>query len=143
MIKALEHTALSVSSLERSLTFYRDILGFRVERILEPAPERDLGRINGLPGCSARIAHLTLGPCMLELFEYLEPRGKPIPEKKTQADLGFLHMGLTSTDVNGDYQRLKASGVEFYGEPVEFRPGVWVVYFRGPDGETAELRQGG
>lgn len=143
MIKALEHTALSVSNLERALTFYRDILGFKVERILEPAPERDLGRINGLPGCTARIAHLTLGPCMLELFEYLNPRGKPIPQDKTQADLGFIHIGLTSTDVKGDYEKLKALGVEFYGEPVEFRPGVWVVYFQGPDGETVELRQGG
>jgi Lactoylglutathione lyase and related lyases len=141
MITALEHTALSVSNLERSLAFYRDLLGFTVERILEPAPERDLGRINGLPGSSARIAHLRLGPCMLELFEYLDPRGKPQPKERTQADIGFIHMGLTSTNVRSDYRRLKERGVEFYGEPVEFRPGVWVVYFRGPDGETAELRQ--
>jgi len=24
---------------------------------------------------------------------------------------------------------------------VEFRPGVWIVYFHGPDGEVCELRQ--
>jgi Glyoxalase/Bleomycin resistance protein/Dioxygenase superfamily. len=104
MITALEHTALSVSNLERSLAFYRDLLGFTVERILEPAPERDLGRINGLPGSSARIAHLRLGPCMVELFEYLDPRGKPQPKERTQADIGFIHMGLTSTDVRSDYR---------------------------------------
>lgn len=141
MITAMEHAALSVSNLERSLSFYRDILGFTVERIIEPSPERPLGKINGLPGSSARIAHLRLGPCMLELFEYVNPRGKPQPSERTQADHGFIHMGLTSTDVRADYLRLKSFGVEFYGEPVEFRPGVWVVYFRGPDGETAELRQ--
>ncbi|MFQ3620554.1 MAG: VOC family protein [Spirochaetales bacterium] len=141
MITALEHTALSVSNLERSLVFYRDILGFTLERLLEPSPERDLGRINGMPGSLARIAHLRLGPCMLELFQYLEPKGRLQPLDRNQADIGHIHMGLTSTDVRGDYKKLKELGIEFYGEPVEFRPGVWVVYFRGPDRETIELRQ--
>ena len=31
--------------------------------------------------------------------------------------------------------------VEFISEPVEFRPGVWIVYFCGPDGEVCELRE--
>ncbi len=141
MITRLDHIGLSVSSLERSLAFYRDHFGMEVERILEPSPERDLGRINGLPGCRARIAHLRKGEAMLELFEYLEPRGKPLPAGHRQADLGFIHMGIASTDVREDYRVLSARGVRFYSEPVEFRPGVWVAYFFGPDGETVELRQ--
>jgi hypothetical protein len=36
----------------------------------------------------------------------------------------------------------KGSGVEFISAPVEFRPGVSVVCFRGPDGDVCELRQG-
>lgn len=141
MIQGLEHLGLSVSNLEKSIAFYRDLFGLQVERIIEPAPERDLGAINGLPGCKARIAHLRLGPSMLELFEYLEPRGKTLPADHKQADLGFIHAGFTSSDVRADYARLKAAGVSFLGEPVEFRPNVWVVYFRGPDNEVGELRQ--
>jgi glyoxylase I family protein len=141
LITKFDHAGLSVSNLERSLAFYRDLFEMEVERVLEPAPERDLGKINGLPGCRARIAHLRKGAAMLELFEFLEPKGKPLPRDHRQADLGFVHAGFASSDVREDYARLKAKGVEFYSEPVEFRSGVWVAYFRGPDGETGELRQ--
>ncbi len=141
MITGLEHAALSVSDLDRSLTFYRDRLGMAVVRVIEPGEAGDLGRIVGMKGARARIAHLERGGMMLELFEYVEPRGRPDRDDRTQADLGFSHVGFRSTDVVGDYRRLCAEGVRFLGAPVEFRPGVWVVYFRGPDGEICELRQ--
>jgi catechol 2,3-dioxygenase-like lactoylglutathione lyase family enzyme len=141
MIKKLDHAGLSVTNLDASLAFYRDNFGMEVERILEPAPERDLGKVNGIPGSKARIAHLRKGEAMLELFEYLDPRGLPLSPSRTQADIGFIHAGFSSTDVRADYLTLKEKGVQFLGEPVEFRPTVWVVYFRGPDGEVGELRQ--
>jgi catechol 2,3-dioxygenase-like lactoylglutathione lyase family enzyme len=141
MMTALEHVGLSVASLERSIAFYRDVLGFTVDRILDVPPDMRLGDVVGLPPCTARIAHLTLGPAMLELFEYGEPQGRPIPADRSHADHGFNHIGLTSTDTRADCTRLHALGVEFIGEPLEFRPGVWIVYFRGPDGEICELRE--
>ena len=140
-MNGLEHIALSVRDLDRSLRFYRDLIGLRVERIVESPPERGLGAITGLAGCAARIAHLRSGAFMLELFEYTVPRGQDIPADRTQADLGFSHMGFSTQDIHADWGRLREHGVEFLGEPVEFRPGVWVVYFRGPDGEICELRQ--
>jgi catechol 2,3-dioxygenase-like lactoylglutathione lyase family enzyme len=141
MITQLEHAALSVANLDRSLAFYRDILGFQLIRIIEPRADAMLGTIVGLPGAQARIAHLGFGDNMIELFEYVVPRGKPAPKERTQADHGFSHIGFRSDDVRADYRKLKGQGVEFLDEPVEFRPGVWVVYFRGPDGEVGELRQ--
>jgi len=141
MIRSLDHAALSVSNLDRSLAFYRDLLGFELVRIIECPPAMRLGDVVGLPGCSARIAHLVLGETMLELFEYQDPRGRPLPADRTQADHGFTHIGLRSTDTRADFQRLSGSGVPFVHEPLEFRPGVWIAYFRGPDGEVCELRQ--
>lgn len=141
MITALEHVGLSVADLDRSIAFYRDVLGFTVVRVLEVTPAMRLGDVVGLPPCTARIAHLTLGPAMLELFEYRDPTGRPVPVDRTHADHGFNHVGLTSTDTRADCERLRGWGVEFVGEPLEFRPGVWIVYFRGPDGEICELRQ--
>jgi catechol 2,3-dioxygenase-like lactoylglutathione lyase family enzyme len=141
MIQSIDHTALSVADLERSIRFYRDLLGFTLVRILEPAPELPLGRVVGMPGAKARIAHLEFGGKMLELFEYQEPAGRPPPPDTRQADLGWIHMGLTSTDTREDYRRLADAGVQFFSEPVEFRPDVWIVYFAGPDGEVMELRQ--
>lgn len=141
MIKGIEHVGLSVADLERSLAFYRDLLGFELLRVLDCAPEGDLGTVVGMPGCRARVAHLLLGGRMLELFEYAEPRGRVQADNACQADHGWIHTGLTSTDTRADYAQLREHGVEFLSEPVEFRPDVWIVYFKGPDDEVVELRQ--
>jgi len=141
VILQLEHAALSVGNLDRSLAFYRDLLGFQVVRTIQPREDPMIGTIVALPGARARIAHLQFGTNMLELFEYVAPRGQPVPAARTQADHGFSHIGFRTDDACGDYHRLKALGVEFLSAPVEFRSGVWVVYFRGPDGEVCELRQ--
>lgn len=141
MVTRVDHAALSVRDLDRSLRFYRDLLGFTVERIIESTPEKRLGDVVGLPGCAARIAHLKCGDSMLELLEYTSPRGRPIPAGETQADQGFSHVCFRSSDTRADHRRLADQGVKFIGEPVEYRPGVWIVYFRGPDGEVCELRQ--
>ena len=139
MPKWLEHAALSVTDLDRSIAFYRDRLGLRLVRVIESEAGAKLGDIVGLPGCQARIAHLESEKGMLELFEYRKPRGKRVA--RTQADIGFSHVGFATADIHAEYARLREAGVEFFNAPVEFRPGAWVVYFRGPDGEVGELRQ--
>jgi catechol 2,3-dioxygenase-like lactoylglutathione lyase family enzyme len=141
MIESLEHVGLSVADLERSITFYRDVIGFTLTRIVESPPAMRLGDVVGLPGAAARIAHLVLGGTMLEIFEYQDPRGRPILSDRTQADQGFIHIGLRSSDTREDHARLAARGVRFIHDPIEYRPGVWIAYFRGPDGEVCELRQ--
>ncbi|MBD3346391.1 MAG: hypothetical protein GF401_15165 [Chitinivibrionales bacterium] len=139
--KKVDHIALSVADIDRSLGLYRDILGAEVIRILECDSRSLLGKVVGMPGAVARICHLAFGDTMIELFEYSNPEGIPIPPERKQADKGWIHLGLTSTDVRADYAALRDKGIEFISEPVEFRPDVWIVYFKGPDGEVCELRQ--
>lgn len=141
MTTVLQHIALSVADIERSIAFYRDVLGLElVERIECPADSR-LGEVVGLPGCSARIAKLRSGSVLLELFEYQAPRGETVDPRRTQADHGLSHLGFTSRNIHDDFERLKQHGVRFYSPPIEYRTGVWNAYFYGPDGETCELRQ--
>lgn len=141
MIHHIEHVGLSVANLERSIEFYTHNFNLKLERILEPSKDLPVGKIVGLPGCSVRIAHLSSSQAMLELFQYLTPEGRPIAKDTTQADRGFIHIGFKTTDLFGEYRRLLEKGVAFFGEPVEIRPEVWVVYLYGPDGEVCELRQ--
>ena len=141
MIHRADHVALSVADIKRSIDFYCDLFGFEVRLRLPPDPTLDLGTVVGLPGATADIAHLYLGEFMLELFEYHQPRGEARAAERNQASHGYTHFGLRVTEIHDEVARLRAAGVEFLSDPVEFRPDVWVVYFRGPDGEVLELRQ--
>ena len=79
MFTKLEHVALSVKDIERSIEFYRDVIGFEVKMRLEPDPKLPQEKVVALKGAAPRIAHLYLGGFMLELFQYLSPVGRPIP----------------------------------------------------------------
>ena len=134
--------ALSVADLERSIGFYTGLFGFEERRRLPADPELPLGRVIGVSGATADIVHLYLGEFMLELFRYRTPDGRPLAAERTQADHGYIHFGMRVSEIHEEVERLRAAGVRFLSDdPVEFRPGVWVVYFLGPDGEVVELRQ--
>jgi len=140
MIEALEHVGLGVSDMDRSLAFYRDLLGMEVVMDLNIADDR-IGRVVGIPGAACRIVHLKLGPAVLELFQYTHPVGQNTARTMRQCDRGLIHVGFRVTDFHRQVETLKSRNVPFLGEPVEFRSNVWVLYFQGPDGEVCELRQ--
>lgn len=140
MFHRIEHTALSVANIDRSHTFYRDLIGMETVFDVDFSDER-LGVVNGLAGCKARVVHLKLGPSVLELFEYREPRGRDLDRR--QSDLGYMHICFSVTQIHELCASLKARGVEFFSEPLEVRPGTFIVYFCGPDGEVCEMRQVG
>ena len=140
MIYSLGHVGLSVSDMKRSLEFYRDFLGMKVLMELDVSDDRQ-SRVISIPNAKCRIVHLKLGETVLELFEYYELRGRNISKSARQCDYGLAHIGFEVDNFHVHVEELKKRHVEFLGEPVEFRPGVWVVYFRGPDGEVCELRE--
>ena len=140
MFHRIEHTALSVTDMDRSLAFYRDLIGMEEVLDVDFSDER-LGVVNGLAGCKARVVHLKLGPSVLELFEYREPRGRDLHQR--QCDLGYMHIGFRVTNIHELHRSLTANGVKFFSEPLELRPGTFIVYFQGPDGEICEMRQVG
>jgi glyoxylase I family protein len=140
MIGTLGHVGLGVSDMERSLRFYRDLLGMRVLMDLNIADDRQ-ARVIGVPGAACRIVHLRLGQGTLELFQYSNPVGTNVACGVRQFDRGLIHIGFEVNDFHRHVTELKNKGVQFLGDPVEFRPSVWVVYFRGPDGEVCEFRE--
>ena len=102
-----------------------------------------IARVTGVPGAQCRIVHLKLGATVLELFEYSQPAGEKYAAQMQQCDRGLIHIGFEVHDFHNVVERFRRAGVPQLGEPVEFRPGVWIGYFRGPDGETCELRDVG
>jgi len=68
-----------------------------------------------------------------------------VPEGTTPAaprpHRGLEHFGLKVKDLTAVAAELKAKGVEFTMEPVEFRPGVRISFIRAPDDVSVELLQ--
>jgi catechol 2,3-dioxygenase-like lactoylglutathione lyase family enzyme len=140
MIHSLGHVGLGVSNIQRSLEFYRDFLGMKVLMELDVTDNR-IARVIGVKDAKCKIAHLQLGDGVLELFEYKNPQGCNKANDMNQYDYGLIHIGFEVSDFHTHIEQLKKRGLKFLGEPVEFRPGVWVAYFKGPDGEVCEFRQ--
>jgi len=134
----MDHAAVCVSDMARSIAFYRDVLGF--EQVFDREFTERMARILGVPQADVRIVHMKLGDGIVELFDYRTPEGTP-RDPSPQWAFGVTHIGLRVEGFWPTYEDLCARGVRFLGEPTEIRPGVWVAYFYGPDGEVLEMRE--
>jgi len=141
----LHHTCYTVSSLDRSLAFYRDLLGCEVLATQEKQGGY-LAAIVGYPDAHVRMAHLRVpgGDHVIELFEYLAPQsGRADVEPR---NVGASHLCFVVDDLPALYEQLRGRGVDsFVSAPVEVDTGInaggYALYLRDPDGITVELFQ--
>ena len=138
MFTHMDHVAVCVSDMARSIAFYHNTLGF--QQVFDRVFTTGMARILGVPQAEVRVVHMALGESIVELFEYHTPPGAP-RETAPQWAQGITHIGLRVTGFAAAYEALRAQEVRFLGEPTEIRPGVWVAYFYGPDGEVLEMRE--
>jgi catechol 2,3-dioxygenase-like lactoylglutathione lyase family enzyme len=135
----MDHAAVSVRDMDKAIAFYRDVIG--MEKAFDREFDQGMARLIGVEGTRVRIVHMKLGESVVELFDYHYPPGRePRPDPR-QSDFGLTHIGFMVTDFHATYQRLVDQGVQFLGEAVEVRPGVWVAYFRGAEYEVCEMRE--
>jgi lactoylglutathione lyase len=142
------HTGLTVSDLDRSLAFYRDLLGLELVRRWDSA-QPYLRTIVGFPDAELRIAVLRVpGPDgaaagHLELLEYRVPRGRRGDPDTNHP--GNVHVCFVVDDLDALHGRLAAHGVRFRSRPVAIdhgpNAGGKAVYLRDPDDITLELIQ--
>ncbi|MBI4244536.1 MAG: VOC family protein [Planctomycetes bacterium] len=136
-----QHIAISVSNLEQSVAFYSQIFGFRVVLEMNFSDEV-IGSIIGYPRAICRMIQLEKEERMIELFQYSNPRGQPIPSTRTQADIGFSHICFIVGDIDTVKKKLIRQGMAaLMGYKVEVRTGVFIQYCLGPDGEAIELKE--
>jgi len=142
MIKGIDHTSFTVSDMEGSIAFYRDIMRMKVawdsaaEGVRFKGPEAD--KVTGCPGTEQRLVFLTIGDSRIELVQYT-PAGKPLLDNKA-SDTGSAHVCFKTDNIQELYQRLLASGVRLHCTPQHIGFG-WVMYFRDPDGIILEAAQ--
>ena len=104
---------LGVEHLERSLAFYRDLLGLQVR--------------NQIPG----FAFVNAGHITLALSEPLS-RARPISGESVE-------LVFSVPNVKPAYETLRERGVAFTNEPRNVNGPFWAANFNDPDGHMLSL----
>ena len=143
-INILDHVAVTVSDMERSLAFYCDLLGLKeVER--HHLEGETISKMAGKPDVIMEVVRLEAPETpgvLLDLQQYVTPEGR-VSEAQL-GDVAHSHFCFGVPDVWDAYKDLMSKGVEFVSEPVSFDLEwgiVYVVFFKDPDGFILELMQ--
>jgi len=141
-IQRLTHMGICVSDVERSLRFYRDVLGCHVVGRLELEGE-NVEKLNGMKGpVEVRVVYLERNGWRLELMEYPEP-GPIVPKGlRPMNQLGLTHLSFRVSDLEAVCARIEAAGGDVLSESRLDLPGpTHVLMALDPDGLRLELIQ--
>jgi catechol 2,3-dioxygenase-like lactoylglutathione lyase family enzyme len=143
-IISADHTGITVSNLEHSLPFWRDILGFEFSHSAHQTGEM-AKEITGVEGAEIKLAILKApGGYKIELLEYLAPADRKRANLRP-CDVGSVHIALLVDDLEAILDKIAASGWTAAGKPqlLKIGPnaGKRVVYVRDPDGTAIEFME--
>ena len=132
----IDHTAIVVSDTDKSLAFYRDLLGLSVAGESENyGVEQE--HLNQVFGARLHITGLRAerGPG-IEFLEYITPPGaRQLPGDVKANDLIFWHTRLALDDISKLSAKLHKSGVTFVSKPGSAHSQI----VRDPDGHAMQL----
>jgi catechol 2,3-dioxygenase-like lactoylglutathione lyase family enzyme len=118
LILGLRHVALNVRDVQRSVSFYRDVLGLQVE--WEPDPDN---------------VYLTSGSDNLALHKL--PEGSTPGAVQTVHHIGFIVARID--DVDAVAARVESRAIEIVYPLKTHRDGARSFYFRDPDGVLIQV----
>ena len=127
MFKRIDHTEFVPADFEKTLKFYTEILGFKIQmrRKIENRPPMK------------EIVFIELGGTMLELFSV----DKPLPVSKDPWRVGYRKIALQVENVPKVLEYLKSKGVEIVSGPpaAAGAPPPTRAEIKDPDGISIEL----
>lgn len=136
------HVGISVSNIERSIAFYRDMFGMEPLMDIMPFGGEQFEAIMDIPGVSGRMCMIGKGSTNLELFEF--DGAKPMDPEYPVSDHGISHFGIFVDDIAATYDKLQAAGVRIHTPVITFMGGsMKATYCRDPDGNVFEVLEPG
>ncbi|MBT6208471.1 MAG: hypothetical protein HOI35_00420 [Woeseia sp.] len=136
------HTGITVSDMESTLDFFRDVLCMNTSEIVEHKSEM-VERLTGVPGAQIRIAFVDLPGHQIELIQYLNPTDTLTSELR-HCDAGAFHIALEVDDIEAATDAAESAGYVALGEPQIVpegpRKGNRNVYLRNSDGIVIEFQ---
>lgn len=142
-VMQLRHTGFVVRDMEKSLLFYKDLLGLK---IIKDYYEKGIyiDQLLGLVGINLRIVKLVddnnSGTVELLEYEYGRQETNTIINGRRIYDIGYSHIAFTVKNIDELYERLLSKGVKFNCPP-EISPDgmVKVTMCWDPDYVNVEL----
>jgi catechol 2,3-dioxygenase-like lactoylglutathione lyase family enzyme len=135
----MHHVGISVTNLEQSIAFYRDMLGMEVAAPPFPFAGSSYEQIMALDNVLGRMCVMRTGTGFVELFEFTHPRPASKDLNYSVGDRGISHFGIVVEDIQSTYDRLAGAGVRFHCPVLKFMGSVKATYGRDPDGNVFEL----
>jgi catechol 2,3-dioxygenase-like lactoylglutathione lyase family enzyme len=135
-----DHTAYTVSDLDRSVKMFCDVLGFQV--VSDDTADADL--VETLNGIAAPLRFVYLrGPDnhQVELLQYFGPTDRGQVHYR-HCDTAAAHMAVRVDNVPAAVEAAERAGMVLYNKVITIKDESGVVqsaYMRDPDGLTIEL----
>jgi glyoxylase I family protein len=140
-LQRLTHVGICVSDMERSLRFYRDLLGFRAEHDLHVEGEPS-DTLLGLRDVKLDATYLSRDGVRIELLRFASP---PAPPARTRAmnEHGLTHLSFRVADLEATAAALRAAGAMIVESTIIRIPefGAAACFVADPDGQLIELVQ--
>ena len=148
MVERIYHVGLTVSDLDRSIAFYRDILGLEFQGEIFMAGE-ETDRLFRMKDTKARVAYLNGSKAIeappIELIQFVDNKVKKV--KGNLFTTSISEVCFYTDDIDSVYNILIENHVECLSEPqyFDFRANGFgesrAFYFRDPDGIILEMMQ--
>lgn len=142
-VTAVGHTGITVSDMNKSVHFYRDILGFECSVPVHVGGDA-VGEFTGVSGAQIDLVFVRAPGHMIELLHYSKPE-KRETSRLRPCDNGILHFCFKVLDIDAMVAAMRTAGFEIIGriQDVTEGPnaGARAVYTRDPDGVHIELIQ--
>ena len=141
----IDHTAIVVSNTQKSLQFYRGLLGFKLTgESMNYGTEQE--HLNNVAGARLHISGLkaSAGPGV-EFLEYLTPRdGRPAPKDTLANDLWHWQTTLTTDDAARALQKARQIKPRLVSPALAALPGKSLGFRKGflardPDGHGLQI----
>ena len=147
LISGVDSIDMTVSDMDRAVSFYSGVLSFKTISDTEVAGE-SYESLEGVFGVRMRVVRMQLGDEFIELTEYLAPKGRLIPMTARSNDRSFQHIAIIVSDMDKAYGWLRGNKVEHASSEPQRLPdwnknaaGIRAFYFKDPDGHPLEILQ--
>lgn len=135
---SVNHVGLTVSDLDASISFYRDVVGMTVELPAYRTGGEWFDTLTGNDGAAIEVAMLRSGSVVLQLVQYHE--GGDAAGVTGHERVGNVHLSIDVDDAEAKHAAVTATG-RYDPTPIVALPfpGARSFYVRDPDGIPVEF----